>query len=223
MKLFLLRHIKSVWNEENRFTGWMDIPLDKNYTEDAQKLAEKIFQHKVDAIYSSSLFRNQDTIARVLQSKDKYPIFLHLDGGKMKQFGNYTDISDKDIPVFITYRLNERYYGNLQGENKEGIIKKYGEEKVHLWRRSYNVRPPKGESLLDVEKRVIPFFNNYVKRDLKENKNVLIVASHNALRAIIKIVEKISPDDIIKVEVDYGGLIQYEMGQDFNILNKQIL
>jgi len=223
-KLVLLRHIKSQWNEENRFTGWMDVPLDENETYKAKELADKIFQFKIDKIYSSPLFRNKDTVSRIFEyGNKKYPIFLHLDKGKMKDWGHFVDISEDDVSVFVTEKLNERYYGKIQGENKESAMKKYGEEKVHLWRRSYKIAPPGGESLADVYKRTIPFYRKYIERDLKEGKNVLIVASHNSLRAIVKYVENISDDDIINVEIPYSGLIEYEFDDNLNLKNKKIL
>lgn len=223
-KLILLRHIKSQWNEENRFTGWMDVPLDENETYKAKELADKIFQFQIDRIYSSPLFRNMDTVARIFEyGNKKYPIFIHLEGEKMQKWGNYIDISEDDVSVFVTEKLNERYYGKLQGENKETAAKKYGEELVHLWRRSYDVAPPGGESLKDVMKRTAPFYQKYIEKDLKEERNVLIVASHNSLRAIVKYVEKISDDDIIDLEIPYGGLIEYEFDESLRLKNKKIL
>ena len=212
-KLFLLRHLKSQWNEENRFTGWMDVPLDEKETYKAKELAEKIFliSNGVDKIYTSPLFRNQDTVARMFEYGNiKYPVFIHLDGGKMQKWANYIDISENDVPVFVSEKLNERYYGELQGESKDEAIKKYGAEKVRLWRRSYDIAPPGGESLKDVIKRTTPFFKKYIEKDLKSGKNVLVVASHNALRAIIKELEKISDKDIINIEIPFGGLRQYQ-------------
>lgn len=210
-KLILLRHIKSQWNEENRFTGWMDVPLDENEIYKAKELADKVFQSNVDRIYTSTLFRNKDTVARMFEFGNKqYPVFIHLDKGKMQKWGNYIDISEDDVSVFVSENLNERYYGTLQGEDKETAIRKYGEEKVHLWRRSYNVAPPGGESLKDVMKRTIPFYRKYIEKDLKTGKNVLVVASHNPLRAIVKYIEKISDAEIINLEIPYGGLMKYE-------------
>jgi 2,3-bisphosphoglycerate-dependent phosphoglycerate mutase len=221
-KLFLLRHIKSQWNEENRFTGWMDVPLDEKEIGVAKELADKIFQFRIDKFYSSSLFRNQDTLARIFEfGNKKYPVFMHLDGGRIQKWSNYVDISEDDVPVFITEKLNERYYGKLQGEDKETTMKKYGEEQVRLWRRSYNIAPPGGESLKDVFKRTVPFFKEYAEKDLKEGKNVLIVASHNALRAIVKHLEKISDDEIINLEIPYAGLIEYDMEAEGSLRVKE--
>jgi 2,3-bisphosphoglycerate-dependent phosphoglycerate mutase len=222
-KLFLLRHLKSQWNEEeNRFTGWVDVCLQEKQQERAKILAEKIFANKIDAIYSSSLFRNMDTIARILEYDKKYPIFIHLDKGKMKDWGKFVDLSEMDIPIYVSEKLNERYYGKLQGENKAEAIKKYGEEKVHLWRRSYDIAPPGGESLKDVVKRTTPFYKKYIEKNLKEQKNTLIVASHNALRAIVKHVEKISNKDIVNLEIPFGGLIGYELDESLLVKNKLI-
>lgn len=210
-KLVLLRHIKSQWNKENRFTGWTDVPLDKNEVPKAKESADKIFECGIEVVYTSPLFRNQDTVARIFEfGPGKYPIFSHLEGKKMKKWGNHEDISQEDVSVFVTESLNERYYGKLQGENKEAAIEKYGKEKVHLWRRSYNIAPPGGESLKDVCGRTTPFYQKYVEKDLKVGKNVLIVASHNSLRAVVKYIEKISDEEIINFEIPYGGLLIYD-------------
>ncbi|MGA2418212.1 MAG: histidine phosphatase family protein [Candidatus Staskawiczbacteria bacterium] len=218
-KLFLLRHLKSQWNLEDRFAGWTDGPLAKGDGGDAQNLADKIFQDKIDVIYSSPLFRNMDTVAKILEClPEKYPFFIHLYGGKMQKWGNYADISENDIPTYLSENLNERYYGKLQGLNKEDTIKKYGEKEVHLWRRSYDVAPPGGESEKDVYKRTVPFYKKYIEKDLKSGKNVLVVASHNSLRAIVKYVENISDEKIIDLELPFGALIKYEF--DNNEYNK---
>ncbi|MFH1401725.1 MAG: histidine phosphatase family protein [Parcubacteria group bacterium] len=220
-KLFLLRHIKSQWNEENRFTGWVDVPLDENGILKAKELADKIFKYRIDKIYTSSLFRNQDTIARMFEfANKKYPVFMHLDGGKTQKWGNFIDLSQNDVPVFVTENLNERYYGKIQGENKDTAARKYGQELVHLWRRSYDVAPPGGESLKDVVKRTASFYQKFAEKDLREEKNVLIVASHNSLRAIVKYIEKISDQDIIDLEIPYGGIIRYEFDGLLRIKNR---
>lgn len=221
-KLFLLRHIKSQWNEENRFTGWMDVPLDENEIYDAKKIADKTINNfQIDKIYCSTLFRNMDTVARMFEfGNKKYPIFVHLDGGKAQKWEHFIDISDNDVEVYVSEKLNERYYGKLQGMDKEVGIKKYGEAMVHLWRRSYKVAPPGGESLKDVFKRTIPFFKKYIEKDLRAGQSVLIVGSHNSLRAIAKYIEKISDEKIIDFEIPYAGLVQYELDEKMNLKNK---
>lgn len=223
-KLFLLRHLKSQWNEEeNRFTGWADVCLQEHQEQSARNLCEKIFKNKIDVIFSSRLFRNMDTIARILEYDQRYPIFIHLDKGKMKDWGSFIDLSEMDIPVYVSESLNERYYGKLQGEFKEEAKKKYGEEKVHLWRRSYNVAPTGGESLKDVCRRTSSFFKKYIVRNLREEKNVLIIASHNALRAIAKQIENISDEEIINYEIAFGGLIEYEIDESLHMKSKSVI
>ena len=215
--------MRSQWNEENRFNGWIDTPLWEGQNEKAKELSEKVSQFKIDAIFCSRLFRNMDTVARILEYDKKYPLFIHLDSGRMKDWGNFEDLSQDDIPVFVSEKLNERYYGELQGYNKEEAIKKYGEEKVRLWRRSWNEAPPGGESLKDVSARTTPFFKKYIAGALKEGKNVLVVASHNSLRAVAKYLEKISDSDIINFEIPPAGIIEYEMGPELSIKNKRTL
>ena len=209
-KLFLLRHLKSQWNEDNRFAGWTDGPLAKKESAKAIALASEIFEDKVDVVYTSPLFRNQDTVARIFEAVEyKYPFFIHLDSGQMKKWGNFTDISINDVPAYVSHNLNERYYGKLQGLDKEETIKKYGEEKVHLWRRSYDVAPPGGESEKDVYKRTTPFYKKYIEENLKSSKNVLVVASHNSLRAIVKYIENIPDEKIVDLELPFGSLVKY--------------
>lgn len=213
-KLFLLRHLKSQWNEDNRFAGWTDGPLAKKESAKALELANKIFEYRIDVVYTSPLFRNQDTVARIFECVEhKYPFFIHLDAGKMKKWGNFTDISINDVPTYVSENLNERYYGKLQGLSKADTTKRYGEKKVRLWRRSYEVAPPGGESEKDVYKRTIPFFKKHAEKDLKKGENVLVVASHNSLRAIVKYVEDISDKDIINLELPFGALLKYEFEQ----------
>lgn len=221
-KLILLRHLKSQWNEDDRFAGWTDGPIAKMESIKAIELAAHVFENKIDVVYTSPLFRNQDTVARIFEAIDvKYPFFIHLDAGKMQKWGNYTDISKNDVPCYVSENLNERYYGKLQGLNKEETIKKYGKEKVHMWRRSYTYAPPMGESEKDVYNRVIPFYKKYIEKDLKSNKNTLIVASQNSLRAIVKYIEKISNEDIVEVEFPYAGLLEYSFDKELQLKSKK--
>jgi len=221
--LFLLRHFKSQWNLENRFTGWTDIPLIKDTSKIAKKQTKKIFKNKIDIIYTSSLFRNMQTVAEIFKFlPDKYPIFIHLDDKKMKDWGKFKSFSKNELLVYVSSNLNERYYGNLQGLNKEETIKKYGEKKVHLWRRSYDIKPPKGESLKDVYERTTPFYKRYIEKDLRKGKNILLVASHNSLRALVKYIEKIPNEEIINLEIPFGGMIEYTFDKNLKIKNKSI-
>lgn len=186
-KLILLRHLLSQWNKENRFAGWSDIPLSEEGIKSAQETAVKLAAFKIDKVYTSPLIRNKETVALILKN-----------------------LGRNNLPTIIDKALNERNYGKLQGLNKDEIKKQYGAQKVHLWRRSWDIAPPGGESLRDVYQRAVPFFKKYVEKDLKEGKNVLVVASHNSLRALVKYVEKISDENIADVEIPYAGLKIYE-------------
>lgn len=186
-KLFLLRHLKSQWNLENKFTGWTDIPLSREGIESASEIAEKLAGIKIDRVYTSPLVRNKETVSLVLEK-----------------------LGIKNLPVIADKALDERNYGQLQGLNKDEVKKKYGEKQVRLWRRSYDIAPPGGESLKDVYKRTSPFYKKHIENDLKDGKNVLVVASHNSLRAIVKYLENISDEKIIDLELAFGELIKYE-------------
>ena len=191
-KLFLLRHLKSQWNLEDRFAGWVDNPLSKEGSEAAKLLAENMKNDNFDVIYTSPLIRCKQTVIKLLRNLNegtKYPIFKSIDGGKMQKWSEYTSINGNSIEALVSEKLNERCYGILQGMSKKEMAEKYGAEQVHLWRRSYDVAPPKGESLKDVCKRANPFFKKYIEKDLKAGKDVLVVASHNSLRAIVKYLE----------------------------------
>ncbi len=211
-KLFLLRHLKSQWNLDDRFAGWTDGPLAKDASLGAKELAGSFSEIDFDKIYCSALFRNMDTVAKIFEYiPEKYPLFFHLDGGKMQKWENYENPSGNEVHVYVTEKLNERYYGSLQGMNKEEVVKKYGEEQARLWRRGFNNDPPGGgEGLDEVVKRTVPFYKKYIEKDLEDGKNVLVVASHNSLRAVVKYVENISDENIINLELPFGALMKYQ-------------
>ena len=226
MKLVLLRHGESVWNKENRFTGWTDVDLSENGVKEAEN-AGKLLKEKgytFDVSFTSVLKRANKTLEIVLKE-------MNL-----------------DIPVHYSYRLNERHYGALQGLNKDETRKKYGEEQVHIWRRSYDVRPPMltiddprypgndplykdlskdelplTECLKDTLERVLPYYNNEIKNYLLKGENVLIVAHGNSIRSIIKYIENISDEDIMSVEIPTAVPYIYELDNEFNIIDKTIL
>ena len=212
-KLILLRHFKSQWNKDNRFAGWVDNPLSEEGIQESEGIAQQFAGFSIDVIYTSPLTRNKQTVLRTLRLiGGKYTIFKYLEG-KMEKWGNFNG-DGSYIPAYVSESLNERYYGELQGLDKTETIEKYGEEKVRLWRRSYNVAPPKGESLKDVYKRAVPFYKKYIEKDLKSGKNVLIVASHNSLRALVKYIENISDEKIADVELPFGALLSYDFNGD---------
>lgn len=190
-KLYLQRHLKSQWNLENKFTGWTDVPLCQEGIESAPKVAEELFGTKIDKVYTSPLIRNRETVSLILKN-----------------------IGKEELPIIVDKALDERNYGELQGLNKDEVKKQYGEEQVQIWRRGYGVAPPGGESLKDVYGRTIPFFKKYIEKDLKDGKDILVVASHNSLRAIVKYLENISDEKIIDLELPFGSLIKYDFDGD---------
>jgi len=201
-KLILLRHLESQWNKENRFTGWTDVPLSKEGIESAKEVAGKLARFKIDKVYTSPLIRNKKTVSLITRAAAT---------SEEEDLSSSTNLGKKDVPIVIDKALDERNYGKLQGLNKDEVKKQYGEEQVHLWRRSWNQAPPKGESLEDVFNRVVPFYRRYIEKDLKEGKNVLIVASHNSLRALVKYLDKISDEDIIGFEMPTASIKEYDL------------
>jgi 2,3-bisphosphoglycerate-dependent phosphoglycerate mutase len=189
-QLILLRHLQSEWNLENRFTGWTDVPLSEEGKKSVKEVVEKIRNFPFDKVYTSPLKRNQESVSLILK-----------------------ELGKEDLPVVADRALDERNYGILTGMNKEEAKRKYGQEKIRLWRRSFETGPPEGESLKDVYQRVVPFFRENIEKDLREGKNVLVVASHNSLRAIVKYIEKISDDDIINLEIPYAGMLIYKFAE----------
>lgn len=226
MILVLLRHGESTWNKENRFTGWTDVDLTEKGKEEAMN-AGKIMKDKnftFDIAFTSVLKRAIDTLNIVL---------------------NEMNIS---LDINYSWKLNERHYGALQGLNKDETRKKYGEEQVHLWRRSYDVKPPEltvdderypghdpkykdlkqeelplTESLKDTLKRTLEYYNNDIIKYLHDGKNVLVVAHGNSIRSIIKYIENISDDEIMKVEIPTGVPYVYNLDNNLNIIEKYFL
>ena len=226
MKLILLRHGESVWNKENRFTGWTDVDLSSKGVDEAINAGKIMKNNNItfDVAFSSVLLRAKRTLELVLKEMNV------------------------NVPIYYSYRLNERHYGALQGLNKDETRKKYGEEQVHIWRRSYDVRPPMltiddprypgndplykdlskdelplTECLKDTLDRVLPYYNNEIKTHLLKGENVLIVAHGNSIRSIIKYIENISDEDIMNVEIPTGVPYIYELDNELNIINKTIL
>jgi 2,3-bisphosphoglycerate-dependent phosphoglycerate mutase len=198
--LLLMRHGQSIYNLENRFTGEVDVPLTEEGIKEAKAAAIKLKEYNIDIAYTSKLERAIDTLQYILDSKD-----------------------NKQIPVIKNEALNERNYGELQGLNKAEVEKQYGEAQVLLWRRSYNITPPGGESLKDTAARVLPFFHTVIFPDLNKGLNVLVVAHGNSLRAIIKELDAINDDDFMNLNIDTGKVYLYRFGPDHTIIDRKIL
>lgn len=223
-KLILVRHGQSQWNLENRFTGWVDVPLSKKGIDEANFAGKKLKDVRFDTIYVSHMLRAIQTLHYILinSNDDRTPIIIHEDK-RIHDWEHHTGDSDSEIPIFMSVDLAERYYGDLQGLNKQKTREKYGNEQVHLWRRSYDVNPPNGESLKDTCERAIPYFKDHILKDLEDDKIVLVSAHGNSLRAITMHVENISEKGIPNVEIPTGIPIIYNFDKNMNLINKQFL
>src|SRR3989338_3788318 len=198
--LVLVRHGQSLWNLQNRFTGWRDVSLSSNGKKEAKSAGQKLKSFKFDIAYTSVLKRAIETLSIMLK------LMRH-----------------RKIPVRKSWRLNERDYGNLVGMNKDEARKKFGKEQVHIWRRGYDARPPGGESLKDTAARAIPYFNKYIMKNLKKGKNVLVSAHGNSLRSIVMKLDKLTKEQVINLEIPTGVPLVYEINEKGKIVSKKIL
>ena len=227
MKLVLIRHGESEWNKLNLFTGWTDVDLSEKGHEEAKNAGRLLKEQgfDFDVCYTSILKRAIHTLNHVLDEMDR--VWL---------------------PVIKDYHLNERHYGALQGLNKAETAEKYGEEQVKIWRRSFDVKPPAldpederapqnqamfrtvpkeelplNESLETTIERVVPYFENVIKEDMKAGKRVLIAAHGNSLRTLVKYFDNLSDDEIIGVNIPTGSPLVYEFDDSFNVVNHYYL
>jgi len=201
-KLILVRHGNSVWNKKNIFTGWVDISLSKQGVKEALKAGKKLSKVKFDAVYTSKLLRAQMTLQLLmLENKDERDLVMHHSGDERYEAG--IDPSET-LSVQVSEALNERYYGELQGRNKEEYKSEVGESLFKTYRRSFDTPPPGGESLEMTINRTLPYFDTEILPKVKEGKTVLVVAHGNSLRGIVKEVMQISNKDISEYEIATG-------------------
>lgn len=193
--LIIVRHGQSLYNLQNRFTGILDVPLTALGKEQAKLAGQKLIGYNFDIGYTSMLVRAQESLEIILSQ-------IQL-----------------TIPIVKNKALNERMYGSLQGLNKEETAEKYGLAQVEIWRRSYDVPPPEGETLLDTYNRVVPYYKIQIEPKLKIGQNVLIVAHGNSLRALMMYLENISPLDIVKVNIATGIPRAYTFDAKLNLSN----
>jgi 2,3-bisphosphoglycerate-dependent phosphoglycerate mutase len=192
--LILVRHGQSIYNLENRFTGNLDIALTQLGEQEALNAGDKLLNFKFDLAYTSTLVRAQESLNIILK-----------------------EIHQTDCLVIQDEALNERNYGSLQGLNKEETIAKFGQKQVDIWRRSYVTRPPDGESLEDTYNRTIPFYKRVIEPELKLQKNILIVAHGNSLRALVMYLENISTQDIPNFNIATGVPRCYNFDENLKI------
>jgi 2,3-bisphosphoglycerate-dependent phosphoglycerate mutase len=198
-KLVLVRHGQSQWNLENRFTGWVDVPITPLGEQEAHRAGKELKGTKFDLAFVSDLMRANQTLRVMLG-----------------------ELGQTDLPVEKDAALNERHYGDLQGLDKAETAKKYGDAQVHIWRRSFDIKPPNGESLKDTADRTLPYFREKILPKAAACKNILVSAHGNSLRAIIMDLEKLTPDQIMKVEIGTCRPISYEIGPNGEILKKTV-
>ena len=220
IKLVLLRHGQSSWNLENKFTGWKDVSLTKKGEEEAKEAGKLLLKenYKFDIVHTSLLKRANLTMKICLK-----------------------EMGQSNVPIYYSWRLNERHYGSLQGLNKAETAKKYGDEQVHIWRRSYTTPPPKldfdderhprfdkkysdldpsllpaSECLKDTVDRFLPYWDNAIRPDIEKGERVLIVAHGNSLRALVKYLDKISDKDILGLNIPTGAPLVYELDSNLD-------
>lgn len=222
-KLVLVRHGQSIWNKENRFTGWTNVELSEQGIEEAKEAGIKLKEsgYNFDKAYTSYLIRAQDTLKYILE-----------------------ELNETDIEIIESWRLNERHYGALQGLNKAETAKKYGDEQVHLWRRSTDTRPPaldesderypgndpiysklskeelpKTENLNDTIKRVIPIWEDGIYKDIKNGKKVIVVAHGNSLRGLVKYIKNLNEEETLNLEIPTGSPLVIELDDNLRYIN----
>ncbi len=223
VKLFLVRHGESVWNLENRFTGWIDVSLSKNGVKEAVNAGKILKDEHFDIIFTSQLIRAQETLFKILESNLHSVGCIRIHEKEKEWYKKYSKSQEdsKKTLIYADKSLNERFYGDLQGLNKEETVKIYGEQQVHIWRRSYDIAPPNGESLKMTSKRTLPYYKKHIEKALKDGKNVLVVAHGNSLRAIIKHIENLSKEEIVNLNLKTGVPITYTFDDNLNIINKK--
>jgi 2,3-bisphosphoglycerate-dependent phosphoglycerate mutase len=197
--LVLVRHGQSEWNLKNLFTGWRDVDLTEQGIAEARAAGRKLKAQGIrfDIAFTSALKRAQRTLDLLLEEMDQ-----------------------TNIPVIKHQALNERDYGDLAGLNKDDARKKWGEDQVHVWRRSYDVAPPGGESLKDTAARVLPYYIQEVLPHVLRGERVLVSAHGNSLRALVMVLDRLSPDEIVKRELHTGIPMIYRLNSDTTVASK---
>ncbi|MCY3729018.1 MAG: 2,3-bisphosphoglycerate-dependent phosphoglycerate mutase [Nitrospira sp.] len=199
-QLVLIRHGESQWNLENRFTGWVDIPLSPRGEQEAREAGEKLREYRFDYAFTSVLTRAIRTLEIVMDV-----------------------IGQPGLPVERDQALNERMYGDLQGLNKTETAEKYGEAQVKLWRRSYDVRPPGGESLHDTAERVLPYYRDRIWPRLAKGETLLVAAHGNSLRALVMHLDRLSREDVLELNIPTGAPLLYALDDQGNAVTHRYL
>jgi 2,3-bisphosphoglycerate-dependent phosphoglycerate mutase len=197
-RLVLIRHGQSLWNLQNRFTGWVDVPLTATGEDEARRAGELLKGATFDVAYTSALSRAQETLRLIIET------------------------SGMTVPVIRDAALNERDYGDLAGLDKAATAERYGAEQVHVWRRSFDVAPPGGESLKDTAARTLPFFERAILEDVRAGRDVLVVAHGNSNRSIVMRLDGLDEEAVVALEVATGVPLVYELDSTGAVLTKEV-
>mgnify|MGYP001237088766 FL=1 len=197
--LILVRHGQSEWNEKNLFTGWKNPDLTAKGKKEAERAGELIRDLKInfDYLFTSALIRAQSTGSIILSK-----------------------LNQENILITSDQSLNERFYGDLQGLNKDECRQKWGDEQVQIWRRSYNIGPPNGESLKETGERVVPYYSNKISPLIKKGSNIIISAHGNSLRSLIKFLDDVSDSNIVQLEIPTGAPIHYSFDESGDVIDR---
>lgn len=198
-QLILVRHGQSLWNLEDRFTGWVDVPLTEQGIQEAWNAGVKLKGTPIDVAYTSTLQRAQNTLGIILESMGT------------------------TVPTIRDEALNERHYGDLQGLNKARTAEKFGAEQVKIWRRSFDIPPPNGESLKDTAARTLPFFDRCIMGDIAQGKNVLVVAHGNSNRSIVMQLDALTPEQVLELNLGTAVPLVYDLTTEGQVQSKKIL
>ncbi len=224
-RLTLIRHGESIWNQQNRFTGWVDVSLSPRGVAQAQAAARLLADEKFDIAFTSALLRAQDTLYEILRVNRHCFQYLRIHEAGREWYEHYVpaEADRRELRIYVTEKLNERYYGDLQGLDKDVARARFGADQVHRWRRAFDAAPPNGESLAATAERVMPYFRERIAPHLIAGRHVLISGHGNSLRALIMHLEQLTPEAVEALEVPTGAPHIYELDADLKVLNKQIL
>lgn len=220
-----------MWNAANLFTGWVDVPLTNKGIEEAIAGGKEISELPIDEVHVSTLIRAQMTamLALAQRGDGRVPIFQYSandesmseNESRMVEWAQSNDSGEGTLPVYVSWQLNERMYGDLQGLDKQEVRDKYGDEQVHIWRRSFDVPPPGGESLELTAARTIPYLDSEIIPSLEKGRNVFVAAHGNSLRSIVMSIEGLSREEVLGLEIPTGKPLVYEW-KDGNWSQKSI-
>ena len=223
-RLILVRHGESIWNRQNRFTGWVDVSLSPKGIEEASRVGLRLADEVFDVAFSSVLLRAQDTLYEILKHNRHCPQYVRVHERSQAWYEHYHPApgDDSELRIYMSEKLNERYYGDLQGLNKDDARRLFGEEQVHLWRRGYAVRPPGGESLEMTTRRVMPYYHERIEPRLRDGQQVLVSAHGNSLRALAMHIQGLDEEEIVRFEIPTGTPHVYDFDKDLNLIDHQV-